>query len=131
MEIIMRIIDPDQSGQMSMEEWLDFMLATDENLTKATLKASGEASRINAEKGGDGFLDIRNYAAEALSVVPGGDAIVSTVKDPLGTVQNVSAAVQDAVNDPIGAINEAAEAMVSYALARVYRCCVKRCCLVV
>ena len=48
---VLRVIDPDQSGSMSIEEWIDFMMATDANLDK-NVNSVIESDRVrNAEKG--------------------------------------------------------------------------------
>jgi hypothetical protein len=48
---IFRVIDPDQSKTMTMEEWIDFMMATEQNLELQTTEATEMQQKTNAEKG--------------------------------------------------------------------------------
>jgi hypothetical protein len=48
---IFRVIDPDQSKSMTMDEWVDFMMATDHDLELQTSEASKLQQKSNAEKG--------------------------------------------------------------------------------
>ena len=50
LDIIMQVMDPDQSGRVSIEEWLDFMLSTEENLEAITLTTEHTINSINATK---------------------------------------------------------------------------------
>ena len=49
-DLILRILDPDQSGHVEMEEWLDFMLATENDLEKHTRNTEHKINAINGEK---------------------------------------------------------------------------------
>lgn len=107
MDIILRVIDPDQSGYMTMEEWLDFMLATDDNLEQASLNASAAESKLNAEAGGDGIVSSYiKYGEEAIDAIPGGSYVTKTIKDPRGTVVNVANGTLQVVTDPMGALKD-------------------------
>jgi hypothetical protein len=48
---IFRVIDPDQSRTMTLEEWVDFMMATDEDLEGQALDAAATSREKNVEKG--------------------------------------------------------------------------------
>lgn len=48
---IFRVIDPDQSRRVDMEEWIDFMMATDEDLLMQGQQAQKAAMERNAAKG--------------------------------------------------------------------------------
>eukprot|EP01047_Picozoa_sp_COSAG01_P070155 COSAG01_NODE_10559_length_2133_cov_1.785644_3_plen_180_part_00 len=62
---VARVIDPDQSGDMTMEEWIDFMMATDEDLEEQTREAADVQCEINAAKG-DGFSAVFGEGAQLL-----------------------------------------------------------------
>ena len=101
MDTVLRVIDPDQSGYVSMDEWLDFMLSTDDDLAKETLSASQQESKNNAEAGGEGLMAYVKYGEEAIDFIPGGSYVTKSIKDPIGTVVNVGNGTIRAVTDPI------------------------------
>ena len=45
------MIDPNQSKTMSMDEWIDFMMATEENLELLAQEATAMQQKSNAAKG--------------------------------------------------------------------------------
>jgi len=51
-EVIWRVIDPDQSRTLEMDEWLHFMLAEDTQLEQATKSQVTASQKENAQKGG-------------------------------------------------------------------------------
>jgi hypothetical protein len=106
MDTILRVMDPDQSGFITMEEWLDFILSTDENLAQETLTASHKQSQLNAEAGGEGIYEYLKYTEEAIDSIPGGTYFTKTLKDPIGTVVQFSNSTIHAVADPVRAIEE-------------------------
>ena len=48
---ILRMIDPDQSGDLEMDEWLNFMMASDDDLEQVALDAAIVQQVTNAKKG--------------------------------------------------------------------------------
>lgn len=48
---IFRVIDPDQSKSMTMDEWVDFMMATEQDLELQTTEAIEVQQQANAQKG--------------------------------------------------------------------------------
>ena len=107
MDIILRVIDPDQSGSMTMEEWLDFMLASDDNLEQQSLNARAKQTQKNAEAGGKTlFSQAAFLGGEAIDAFPGGSYVTNTIKDPLGTVVNVANSAVDIATDPVGALTD-------------------------
>jgi hypothetical protein len=92
---------------MTLEEWLDFMLATDDNLEQQSLNARAQESKNNAQAGGDNLLSQSLFlGAEAIDAFPGGSYVTKTIKDPLGTVVNVANSAVDIATDPVGALKE-------------------------
>lgn len=67
---IFRVIDPDQSKTMSMDEWIDFMMATEENLELQTQEATEMLQKTNAAKGDS--LEV--YVSEGAGVFLGARA---------------------------------------------------------
>lgn len=106
MDTILRIMDPDQSGCITMEEWLDFMLSSDDNLAQEALSASQKESQLNAQAGGEGIFEYIKYGEEAIDSIPGGSYITKTLKDPVGAVVKVSNSTIHAVTDPVRAIEQ-------------------------
>jgi hypothetical protein len=45
------MIDPDQSGDLEMDEWLNFMMASDDDLEQVALDAAIVQQVTNAKKG--------------------------------------------------------------------------------
>lgn len=107
MDTIMRVMDPDQSGQITMDEWLDFMLSSDDELEHQSLEATEVESKMNAEAGGETIMSSwTKYGEEAIEALPGGIYVTHTIKDPLGTVNRVGERTLQVVKDPIHAIEE-------------------------
>ena len=104
MDTILRVMDPDQNGYITMEEWLDFMLSSDDSLEQETLCASQMQSKQNAEAGGDGIFEYIKYGEEAIDAIPGGIYFTKTLKDPIGAVVHVSNSTLHAVTNPVRAI---------------------------
>ena len=55
--MLMRVVDPDQSGLVDMGEWIGFMLASEDGLNDHLQ----DVSKLNAKKNGDkgtGLLDV-------------------------------------------------------------------------
>ena len=72
---------PRAGSQMTLQEWLSFMMATEQDLIAKTLKASFLQMKANAEKGGDGLWDVTAYGSEILTAVfPGGETVMGRSK---------------------------------------------------
>lgn len=73
-DLILRVMDPDQSGSITMQEWLDFMLATEENLEGNTLAAEQSQNAINAERSfmDEGLQSMQNMATDSIGAVSKG-----------------------------------------------------------
>lgn len=66
---------------MTLQEWLSFMMANEQDLIAKTLKASFLQMKANAEKGGEGLWDVTAYGSEILTAVfPGGETVVGRSK---------------------------------------------------
>ena len=104
MDTILRVMDPDQNGYITMEEWLDFMLSSDDSLEQEALCASQMQSKQNAEAGGDGIFEYIKYGEEAIDAIPGGTYFTKTLKDPIGAVVHVSNTTLHAVANPVRTI---------------------------
>ena len=88
-DLILRILDPDQSGHVEMEEWLDFMLATENDLEKHTRNTEHKINAINGEK----------------SLMHDVSAAASSLKDQtVGTVTGAVAGTVGAVGAVAGAV---------------------------
>jgi len=75
LETIMRVLDPDQSGQISLQEWVDFMLATADNFERKTTDTEARIRELNAEQG---FMD---------DLVSFGESVITETRDGItGTV---------------------------------------------
>ena len=101
LKIMCRVIDPDQSGAVSLHEWLDFALATEEDLLAQTLAANEKARAANAAKGSDrggiaGFVqEGMQYSREIVSAVPMGTTMLATIEHPLDTSKKAMQGVTD------------------------------------
>ena len=88
-DLILRILDPDQSGHVEMEEWLDFMLATENDLEKHTRNTEHKINAINGEK----------------SLMHDVSAAASSLKDQtVGTVTGAVAGTVGAMGAVAGAV---------------------------
>ena len=66
-------MDPAGSGGASSDDYVSFMTASDDDLITRTLAAARQSMKTNAEKGGEGLLDIMVYTGEM------GEALVEGV----------------------------------------------------
>jgi hypothetical protein len=89
LEIILRVMDPDQSGSVSIEEWLDFMLSTEENLEAITLTTEHTINSINATK---------SVVTEGLGALAG--AMASGLDNTVGALPGVSNVTSSMVRAP-------------------------------
>lgn len=62
---VVRVIDPDQSGSMNLDEWIDFMMATDADLEGQAREATTMQRELNAAKG-DGLSTLVGEGATML-----------------------------------------------------------------
>eukprot|EP01047_Picozoa_sp_COSAG01_P084637 COSAG01_NODE_18250_length_1089_cov_1.011111_2_plen_168_part_00 len=90
---VARVIDPDQSGDMTMEEWIDFMMATDEDLEGQTREAAQAQREINAAKG-DGLGAVFGEGAQLLF----GDKVGGVVGGMAEKVGDLTDVALDAFN---------------------------------
>ena len=98
---ICRVIDPDQSGTITLEEWLDFALASDDDLVKHVLNSAHKEREINAAKGSQQgglvgmAMDTVQYSREAIQAVPLGALVLTTIEHPLETGKKAVENVQE------------------------------------
>ena len=92
-DVVWRVLDPSGSGGVNMMDFVGFMTATDADLIQRTLAAARQAMKTNAEKGGEGLLDIMVYTGELgetlVEGVPGGDMALGMLKDPFGETKEI------------------------------------------
>jgi len=95
LDTIMRVLDPDQSGQVSMHEWVDFMLSSSDNFERRAHLAQHRAREINAEK---------NLLADVSSTVTGlKDDLLSGVVEGVATKLDFVADVSGTALKAVGA----------------------------
>eukprot|EP01046_Picozoa_sp_COSAG06_P010581 COSAG06_NODE_580_length_14025_cov_11.644478_5_plen_828_part_00 len=73
-EVILRVMDPDQSGAVSMQEWLDFMLASEDDLEAITVNTEHTINSLNAQKSlmDESMKSVSNMAAGGMGAVASG-----------------------------------------------------------
>jgi Ca2+-binding EF-hand superfamily protein len=81
LQTILRVIDPDQSGELSLAEWIDFMMSSEEDLDQQRQEAEGTMAQANAEKG-HGVLTYTKEAATVLGVPMTAEEVLSHLKKP-------------------------------------------------
>lgn len=114
LDIICRIIDPDQTQSISLEEWLDFILVSDDNLAQQVLRSTMMARKANAMKGSqqEGLfgmaLDTWQYSREVISAVPMGAMVLTTIEHPVESgkraVRGVQTLAEMEANDALAVV---------------------------
>ncbi len=101
LKVICPVIDPDQTRSISLEEWLDFMLASDDNLCLQVLRSAEMARKANAAKGSQQgglvgmAVDMSQYSREAIAALPMGELVLSTIEHPIDTANKAVQGVQE------------------------------------
>eukprot|EP01043_Picozoa_sp_COSAG02_P040525 COSAG02_NODE_3288_length_7000_cov_1414.390958_6_plen_789_part_00 len=114
LNVICPIIDPDQTRSITLEEWLDFALASDDNLCLQALRSAEIARNANAAKGSQQgglmgmFVDISQYSREAIAALPLGEVVLATIEHPIdtakGAVQGVQELAEMEANDALAVV---------------------------
>ena len=82
---ILRVIDPDQSNSMSMEEWINFMMSTDDESDDKVANVIDKENKANGDKG-TGLTTVVSEGVTLLAGNTAGQAFDAVVKKPLDTV---------------------------------------------
>lgn len=90
LDTIMRVMDPDQSGALSIQEWVDFMLASEENFEKRAINSEKKIRDNNASRT---FAEDVRHASEVL----GHDLVTGVEHAVVGNVQNAMLLGKDAI----------------------------------
>jgi len=100
LNVITPVIDPDQSGELSLEEWLDFALGSDDGLIMSVLYSAEVQRKANAAKGSQQgglvgmAIDSVQYSREAIMAMPMGALMLSTLEHPIETGKKAVEGVQ-------------------------------------
>ena len=98
---IIPVMDPDQTKSITLEEWLDFAMSTDDSLVQQVLNSEQRRREANAMKGGSqgGLVgmafDTVQYSREAIGAVPLGAVLLSTIEHPVETGRKAVTGVQE------------------------------------
>jgi len=79
---LLRVIDPDQSNSMSMEEWIDFMMATDDE-SDAQMAATIDSENLKNSEKGTGLTQLLGEGITLLAGNAVGSAFDIAIKAPL------------------------------------------------
>jgi hypothetical protein len=96
---IFRVIDPDQSYTMSLDEWVDFMMASDADFEAQTLEADQVRQQMNAKKGNN----LGQLAGEGAGFLMGA-TVGGLVGGVVGKVENVVDGTLDLVGDGLDTV---------------------------
>ena len=94
------MIDPDQSGELEMNEWIDFMIASDDDLELAMGEATTKEHKNNAAKG----TGLHTLLGEGAGLFLGGTAgkLVDVVVDQVEHVSHATVGVVGKSMDTVG-----------------------------